>query len=320
MSIPLRVLFVEDSEDDTLLLVRRLRQGGYDVTFERVETREAMQAALTRESWDVVIADYSLPRFNGLDALKTYRESGLDMPFIIVSGTIGEETAVQAMKAGAHDYVRKDNTARLIPAIERELREAAERRARREAERALAKAENERKHFYREVVLAITGGRLVLEERGETNLESGEVIGELGSPEEIGEVRRQVRERALAFGMSEQRADDLELAVGEAAANAWKHAGNGKVYLSEVDDTLRVTISDTGGGIDPGQLARAAFEKGYSTAQSLGMGYTLMISLTDRVRLITDRAGTTVSLEMARHARPHPEAWENWHLDAIGTA
>jgi len=130
MSTPLRVLSIEDSEDDALLLIRALRRGGYDLTFERVETAAAMTAALDQQTWDIVISDYSMPYFGGLGALVLLKESGLDLPFIILSGAIGEETAVEVMRAGAHDYIMKDNLARLIPAIERELREAEMRRER----------------------------------------------------------------------------------------------------------------------------------------------------------------------------------------------
>ena len=121
----LRVLLVEDNEEDALLLMRALRRGGYNLHLERVETSRAMQAQLLQQQWDLVISDYSLPNFSAPLALEVLQKSGLDLPFIIVSGYIGEDAAVSAMKAGAHDYVMKDNLARLIPAVERELREAA---------------------------------------------------------------------------------------------------------------------------------------------------------------------------------------------------
>ena len=127
MSTPIRVLLVEDSETDASLLIRRLRQGGYDPTFQRVETQPDMAAALGNQSWDIIISDYVLPRFSALDALDIFHQSGLDLPFLIVSGVAGEETAVGAMKAGAHDYIVKANLSRLVPAIEREMREAARR-------------------------------------------------------------------------------------------------------------------------------------------------------------------------------------------------
>jgi len=141
MSRPLRVLIVEDSEDDTQLLLHELRRGGYDPMHERVDSAAAMEQALAGQQWDMVIADYGIPNFNSMAALALLKERGLDLPFIIVSGAITEETAVATMKAGAHDYLLKGNLKRLIPAIERELREAKSRRERRRAEEALRESE-----------------------------------------------------------------------------------------------------------------------------------------------------------------------------------
>lgn len=141
MSQPLRVLLIEDSEDDADLLKLALRRGGYEVSCERVHTPEAMQTALQAGEWDVVISDYVMPRFNGIDALRLLQARGVDIPFIVVSGHIGEELAVAAMKAGADDYVMKDKLARLVPAVARELREAEGRRARRASEEALRESE-----------------------------------------------------------------------------------------------------------------------------------------------------------------------------------
>jgi PAS domain S-box-containing protein len=146
----LRALIVEDSEDDTLLLTRELKRGGNDLSYERVETSEAMLKSLQENEWDIVISDYVMPHFSGLDALRILKETDLDLPFIIVSGAIGEDLAVGAMRAGAHDYVLKGNLARLIPAIERELREAAERREHCRADRAL----RESQELYEKLVLA----------------------------------------------------------------------------------------------------------------------------------------------------------------------
>jgi DNA-binding NtrC family response regulator len=130
MNTPLRVLILDDSEDDTLLLVRELERGGYAPTFERADTALAMHSALAGQSWDIILSDYSMPAFSGLDALELLHDIGLDLPFIIVSGTINEVMAVDALKAGAHDFVVKGNFARLVPAIERELREAQSRAGR----------------------------------------------------------------------------------------------------------------------------------------------------------------------------------------------
>ncbi len=141
MDRPLRVLIVEDSEDDATLLLHELKRGGFDLTFERVATAEAMKAALLRQAWDVILSDYDLPNFSAPKALALLKKTGLDLPFIIVSGKISEETTVVALKGGAHDYVMKNNMARLIPAIERELREADSRREHRRAEAALRESE-----------------------------------------------------------------------------------------------------------------------------------------------------------------------------------
>jgi len=134
----LRALIVEDSVEDTFFIVRELQRGGFNVSFERVETCVTMQTALAAQTWDVIISDYSLPRFGGAAALAVYQQSGLDIPFIIVSGAIGEDRAVEMVKAGAHDYVMKDNLARLVPAVEHELSAAADRRNRRQTEAATA--------------------------------------------------------------------------------------------------------------------------------------------------------------------------------------
>lgn len=142
MGKPIRVLIVEDSPDDTELLMRELQRGGFEPTFERVETAPSMKDALERQTWDIVLSDYSLPCFSGTDALKQLQRSGLDLPFIIVSGAIGEDTAVASMKAGAHDYIMKNNLTQLVPAIERELNEAKERKKGKQSEKALSISEN----------------------------------------------------------------------------------------------------------------------------------------------------------------------------------
>lgn len=139
--IPLRVLLVEDVDDDSVMVLRALRRGGYEPTSVRVETAAAMQAQLEAQIWDLIISDYSLPQFDALAALRLVQQCGLDLPFIIVSGTIGEDTAVAAMKAGAHDYLMKGKLTRLVATVERELREAKSRGERRRAEGALRTSE-----------------------------------------------------------------------------------------------------------------------------------------------------------------------------------
>ena len=154
MSRPLRVLLLEDSEDDAELILRTLRRGDYEPQHRRAESAEEMLAAL-EESWDLIISDHNMPSFSATAGLEILRERELDIPFIIVSGAIGEETATEAMAAGAGDYVMKDSMRRLVPAIERELREAATRATRRAAERALHESEQRLRSVMDNVVDAI---------------------------------------------------------------------------------------------------------------------------------------------------------------------
>ena len=137
MNQRLSILIVEDSEDDAQLLLRELKRGGLDLESKRVETAEAFLEALKDLKWNLIISDFSLPQFSAPQALELLQASGLDLPFIIVSGTIGEEAAVSALKAGAHDFLVKGNMPRLIPAIQRELKDAETRHKRREADEAL---------------------------------------------------------------------------------------------------------------------------------------------------------------------------------------
>ena len=138
---PLKLLIVEDSKDDAALLLRHLSNEGYEVQATIAQTPAEMESALAEVKWDVVVSDYSMPHFSALDALAIVKESNLDIPFIIVSGVIGEDVAVEAMRVGIHDYLMKDNLTRLAPAIEREIQNAASRRTRRQTEKALRRSE-----------------------------------------------------------------------------------------------------------------------------------------------------------------------------------
>jgi two-component system cell cycle sensor histidine kinase/response regulator CckA len=134
----MRVLFVEDSEDQVILLAEHLREYGFDPVYERVETSADLAAALQRKVWDVVISDYAMPQFNGAAALKVFQASRLDIPFICVSGSLGEERAVEMMRAGAHDYIVKSNLSRLAPSVARELQASQARREHRRMQKAAA--------------------------------------------------------------------------------------------------------------------------------------------------------------------------------------
>jgi PAS domain S-box-containing protein len=138
---PIKVLIVEDNEDDAALLVRALERGGFEPIYTRVDNAADLRTALRESSWEIIICDHAMPQFDSFAALTIVKETGLDLPFIVVSGVIGEEVAVATMKAGAHDYLMKDKLLRLVPAIERELQEAEGRRQRRQAEEALRTSE-----------------------------------------------------------------------------------------------------------------------------------------------------------------------------------
>ena len=162
MGQPLRVLLVEDSGDDAALILRALRRGGYETACERVETPEAFVEALARGGWDLVLSDYSLPRLDALEVLDLLQEHAPRLPCIVLSGNIGEETAVATMRAGAADYLMKSNLARLLPTVERELRGAGERRERVETKRALLDLQEQFGVIFREfadvMLIARAGG------------------------------------------------------------------------------------------------------------------------------------------------------------------
>jgi signal transduction histidine kinase len=150
MSTVLRVLLVEDSEEDAELVLRVLRTAGFAPQHRRIETPEDLSAALDEGGWEIIVSDYHLPGFSAPDALELVKQKGLDVPFIIVSGLIGEETAVESMRAGASDFLLKNNLTRLAAAVQRELRTARDRRVQREEERRMRELEQAKEQAERE--------------------------------------------------------------------------------------------------------------------------------------------------------------------------
>ena len=176
MGKSIKVLIVEDTEEDAALLIRTLQRGGYDPAYEIVQTPKAMSDALNLQEWDLVISDYSMPRFSGLGALKMLQDNDPDLSFILMTGQVGEEVAVEAMKAGAHDYILKSNLARLIPAVQRELRDTRARRKNRQNEQAL----RESRERYRLIVETANEGIWNLDSESRTtfvNQKMAEMLG-----------------------------------------------------------------------------------------------------------------------------------------------
>jgi len=249
----LKALIVDDREHDAALLVRALKRGDFDLTFTRVDTEPAMVAALARQSWDIVFADYSMPHFNVEGALAVVAEAGLDIPFIVVSGSVGEETAVEVMRAGAHDLILKHNLKRLTPAVERELEAAKTRRERKAADAELDREREHLRQLMRGVPDAIcfkdTERRYVrLNDREMQNLnvpDGAPVIGETA-------------DRFLASGPAAKRRADEEyvLATGEALVDRVERhvAPDGSVrWLSA---TVAPTRGEFGGVVGIVEIAR----------------------------------------------------------------
>jgi two-component system, cell cycle sensor histidine kinase and response regulator CckA len=255
MGSPLRLLMVEDSEDDAALLLRELRRGNYDVQHQRVDTASTMSSALDSQEWDLIISDYSMPQFSGLAALQLLRAKDTEIPFIFLSGTLGEETAVAALKGSAQDYLMKDNLARLVPAIQRELREAEERRERKRLEQQLQKAQKMEAigqlaggiaHDFNNLLGVIIGySELILnrvEHDSETYKQAEEIMR---AGERAGSLTRQL----LAFSrkqMLEPRVLDLNTIVVEIEKMLRRLIGEDIDLKTLLDPTLNSVKADPG--------------------------------------------------------------------------
>jgi hypothetical protein len=231
MSDVLRALIVEDSEDDAEMLVRALRRGGYEVVYERVDTAGKMRASLARGSWDIVLADYSLPSFSGPAALALLKHSERDVPFLVVSGTIGEEAAVEALKAGADDFLVKGRWARLMPAIERSLRSATERRERARVESALRQSEAKHRALFEGAVFGIY--QATAEGRFLTVNPALSVMLGYDSPDEL------VGMSASSLLVEGSRLADLQRQLGHQR----QFTGEEEVWRRRTGESIRVRLS-----------------------------------------------------------------------------
>ena len=290
MNHPLCVLVVEDREADVVLLQRELERGGYEPMVERVETASALREALLRQTWDLVIADYSLPRFSGLEALTVMKAGGFDLPFIVVSGAISDELAVAAMKAGAHDYLLKGNLARLVPAIERELREWKVRQAHKQAEADL-RASEERFRLLIEgvqdyaVVMLDADGRVISWNAGAERIagySANEIIGQSCTrfypPEEMAQSRLH---RALQVAQTDGRFEE----------EGWRVRKDGSRFLANV--VLTALRDDHGGLRGFAQVTRDITER-WHTVQEMQESEKRFRQLTENIRdviWLTNAAG-----------------------------
>jgi PAS domain S-box-containing protein len=229
MGTSLLALVLEDYEPDAELLLDALKRGGFDTDYELADTAETMREALARRPWDIVISDYSMPGFNALKALSVLRESGKDIPFIVISGTIGEENAVEALKMGAHDFLVKGRLARLVHVVERELREARERAARREAEHALRESEQR----YRRIIETTNEGVWILDTAGKTTFCNPRLASMLGS-------EQKAMVGASIFDFVRDEATVKALQHHEARA-----AGQSEIRLDRKDGNFTWALLDT---------------------------------------------------------------------------
>lgn len=311
----IKLLVVEDSADDLLLMVREIKRSGYTVSYKRVESEEDMRSALASDDWDMIISDYTMPCFSGIAALDVLKSIGLDIPLVIVSGTITDETAVSAMRSGAKDYLMKTNLKRLGPVVEREIRESRERLERRLTEESLKSREEEAarireeseaatKRFMRDTIHAVTDGKLHLisYEEAENMCESADNVIEVNNCEAIGVVRKAVTNAGNRLHMPEDRIHAFVTAVGEAVVNALKHASGGTVSICCAKEKISVCIRDHGEGIESLILPSATLMSRFSTKRSMGFGYAIMLSTADAVYLATGNNGTYTILEQSVEA------------------
>jgi signal transduction histidine kinase/CheY-like chemotaxis protein/HPt (histidine-containing phosphotransfer) domain-containing protein len=273
MSELLNVLFVEDSENDAKLLLMELRRGGWTLSHERVETADAMKAALASRSWQLIIADYSMPRFSGPAALELARKEADGVPFILISGKVGEETAVQAMRAGADDYLFKGDLNRLIPAVQRELRDAEERREARKIERELQKRDAQ----------LIDAQRLAHLGTWHADLRSGEAVWSDEASKILGtDCCGLARGKALTF-------EEMIACLEPSEARQFKYLlGSTDVTTIAMDCQLKCAEADTRFVHIRGEIVRD--EKG-TAVEAAGM-----------IQDITDRHLAEVQLQQARDA------------------
>ncbi len=306
MGLPLRLLMVEDSEDDAGLLICELRRGGYDPVFERVETSEAMGKALDRKEWDLVTADWFMPRFSGLAALALLKAKGMDLPFIIVSGKIGEDTAVDAMRAGANDYIIKDNLKRLVPAVQRELREAVVRAECRLADEALRKAHEELEKRVEERTAELARANRELERESAERKRLVEQLREINEQLTVANIREQeLAEEA------QRRAAELDTTFASIADGVTIHDLEGNIVRMNPAAEAILGYSSEDPDIDVKEQAPGTYAE-------LSDGRRIPVEELRPVRVL--RGETVRNVSVALHPHPGKTIWLSISAAPIRTA
>jgi diguanylate cyclase (GGDEF)-like protein/PAS domain S-box-containing protein len=285
---PLATLIVEDSASDAALMVRYLNRAGFEVTHERVETALQMRAVLDAQPWDVILCDFSLPGFDAPAALATLQQSGLDIPFIIVSGSIGDETAIELMRTGAHDYLMKDNLARLAPAVQRELDSAGQRRARRVAEQRLLLAARVFESADEAIVLTDADANIVA-----ANPAFQQITG-YGEAEVLGQNPRMLKSDRQDEAFFEKMWHSLKN-YGHWSGEIWNRRKDGKAIpgwltLSAVKDGLGVATHYTGLFSDRSSITEARSQLNFLSHYDTLTGLPNRALLRDRLEHAIEEA------------------------------
>jgi two-component system, cell cycle sensor histidine kinase and response regulator CckA len=277
---PLGILLIEDSEEDAVIILRELKQGGYDVDFARVDSPEALQVSLATRRWDLVLSDFAMPRLSGIDALKLVRSTGSDVPFIFISGAMGEDKAVAALKDGAQDYLVKGNLKRLVPAIQRELEEVEEHRQRRRLEQhvhqlqkfeAIGRLAGGVAHDFNNLLSIILGQTEILLERSR----DVEITHGLEMTREAARRGASLTRQLLAFGrrqVFETRVLDLNTVLTDFEKLLRRAIGDDIELEFQTDPSLRTVEAD------PGQLEQVVMNLAINARDAMPSGGKLTIS------------------------------------------